>query len=77
MNALPFPPLDGGRMVVIAIKSLVGRATRGLRRRGVDARGAIELGTRLERLTYLLGFGMLMAFLVWITYFDITGGGPR
>ncbi len=77
VNALPFPPLDGGRMVVIAIKSLVGRATRGLRRRGVDARGAIELGTRLERLTYLLGFGMLMAFLVWITYFDITGGGPR
>jgi regulator of sigma E protease len=77
VNILPFPPLDGGRMVVIAVKALAGRATSLLGRRGIDAAGASALGVRLERLTYLLGFGMLMAFLVWITYFDITGGGPR
>ena len=31
-----------------------------------------------ERLTYLVGFGFLFAFLIWITYFDlarIAGGG--
>jgi len=26
-------------------------------------------------LTYLAGFGLLMAFLVWITYFDVTNLG--
>jgi regulator of sigma E protease len=76
VNILPFPPLDGGRMLVIAVKALAGRGARLLRRRGVDPAGASRFGVRLERLTYLLGFGMLMAFLVWITYFDITGG-PR
>ncbi len=76
VNILPFPPLDGGRMLVIAVKALAGRAGGLLRRRGVDPDGASRFGLRLERLTYLLGFGMLMAFLVWITYFDITGG-PR
>ncbi len=74
VNLLPFPPLDGGRMVVILVKGIAGRITRLLSRRGVDAEGANRLGIRLERLTYLVGFGMLMAFLVWITYFDITGG---
>jgi regulator of sigma E protease len=76
VNALPLPPLDGGRMVVIALKALAGRATRLLRRRGVEADGARRFGASLERATYLIGFGMLMAFLVWITYFDIAGG-PR
>lgn len=77
VNVLPFPPLDGGRMLVIAVKGLGGRVARLLRRRGVDPEGASNFGVRLERLTYVLGFGMLMAFLVWITYFDITSGGPR
>jgi regulator of sigma E protease len=76
VNALPLPPLDGGRMVVIALKALAGRATRLLRRRGVEADGARRFGASLERATYVIGFGMLMAFLVWITYFDIAGG-PR
>jgi regulator of sigma E protease len=77
VNILPFPPLDGGRMLVIALKALAGRAAGTLRRRGVDPEGASRFGVRLERLTYVVGFGMLMAFLVWITYFDITGGGLR
>lgn len=76
VNVLPLPPLDGGRMLVIAVKALAGRGTNLLRRRGVDADGAGRFGARLERATYLIGFGMLMAFLVWITYFDIAGG-PR
>jgi regulator of sigma E protease len=74
VNVLPFPPLDGGRMLVIALKAVAGRATRLLRRVGVDADAASQVGLRLERLTYVLGFTVLMAFLVWITYFDIAGG---
>jgi regulator of sigma E protease len=56
VNVLPFPPLDGGRMVVILLKSIVGN----------------RVSIQAERLTYLVGFGFLFAFLIWITYFDIA-----
>jgi regulator of sigma E protease len=62
VNILPLPPLDGGRMLVLVLKSAVGT----------------KLSMRAERLTYLVGFGVLMAFLAWITVFDIArqlGGG--
>jgi regulator of sigma E protease len=64
VNILPFPPLDGGRMVVIVLKSLVGE----------------RISLRAERLTYFVGFVALFTFLIWITYFDIArqigGGSP-
>ena len=56
VNILPFPPLDGGRMVMMFIKSIAGK----------------RISIQAERLTYLVGFGFLFAFLIWITYFDIT-----
>jgi regulator of sigma E protease len=62
VNILPFPPLDGGRMFVMVLKSLFGR----------------RISVRAERLTYLVGFIFLFAFLIWITGFDILrsiGGG--
>ena len=59
VNFLPFPPLDGGRMVVILLKSAVGNA----------------ISVRAERLTYLVGFALLFAFLIWITAFDIARVG--
>ncbi|MBF6604400.1 MAG: RIP metalloprotease [Chloroflexi bacterium] len=62
VNILPLPPLDGGRMLVLALKAIVGK----------------RLSLQIERLTYLVGFGVLMAFLAWITFFDIArqiGGG--
>jgi regulator of sigma E protease len=62
VNILPLPPLDGGRMLVILIKALVGT----------------RLSIQAERLSYVIGFGFLMAFLAWITFFDIArqvGGG--
>jgi len=62
VNLLPFPPLDGGRMLLLVIKRLVGA----------------RLSLRAERLTYFVGFAMLLAFLVWVTAFDIArqfGGG--
>jgi membrane-associated protease RseP (regulator of RpoE activity) len=30
---------------------------------------------RAEQLTYLAGFGLLMVFLAWITFFDLTNLG--
>jgi len=59
VNALPFPPLDGGRMLMMVLKRLFGR----------------RISIQAERVTYLVGFVFLMAFLVWVTYFDIIRGG--
>ncbi|MBI2776072.1 MAG: site-2 protease family protein [Chloroflexi bacterium] len=62
VNILPFPPLDGGRMLMLLIKRLAGE----------------RLSLRAERLTYFVGFAFLLAFLVWVTAFDIArqlGGG--
>jgi regulator of sigma E protease len=62
VNALPFPPLDGGRMFMILIKSIFGH----------------RISLRAERLTYVVGFVFLFAFLIWVTGFDLVrifGGG--
>ena len=56
VNALPFPPLDGGRMLMIVLKSIFGT----------------RISLRAERLTYLVGFVFLFAFLIWVTGFDIV-----
>ncbi len=62
VNILPFPPLDGGRILVLILQRLVGN----------------RISQTAERLTYLVGFVFLFGFLIWITYFDIarevTGG---
>jgi len=55
VNILPLPPLDGGRMLVIVLKSIFGQ----------------RLSLRVERMTYLVGFVFLFAFLIWITGFDL------
>jgi regulator of sigma E protease len=55
-NVLPFPPLDGGRMLVIVLKRLFGA----------------RISLRAEQLTYLVGFIFLFAFIIWVTGFDIV-----
>jgi regulator of sigma E protease len=55
INALPVPPLDGGRVAMSLIKAL--------------GRGRISPAT--ERLVYLTGFIALMALMAWVTLFDI------
>ena len=63
INILPFPPLDGGRLLVLVIKRVLGS----------------RLSLRAERLTYFVGFAVLFAFLIWITAFDVVrqlGGIP-
>jgi regulator of sigma E protease len=56
VNFLPFPPLDGGRMLVILLKRAFGE----------------RVSMRAEQLTYMVGFMFLFAFLIWITAFDIA-----
>jgi regulator of sigma E protease len=56
VNALPFPPLDGGRMLMIVLKAVFGS----------------RISLRAERLTYVVGFAVLMAFLIWVSGFDIA-----
>ncbi len=59
VNILPFPPLDGGRIAVLLLKSVAGE----------------RVSLRAERLTYLVGFVFLMTFLAWISFYDITAPG--
>jgi regulator of sigma E protease len=56
VNILPFPPLDGGRMLMIAIKRIAGT----------------RVSVKAEQATYLVGFAFLFVFLIWITVFDIA-----
>lgn len=56
VNILPFPPLDGGRMFVLLLKRLFGA----------------RVSLRAERLTYAVGFVVLMVFILWISGFDIA-----
>ena len=56
VNILPFPPLDGGRMVLITLKAVLGR----------------RISLRAEQLTYVVGFVVLFAFLIWVSGFDIV-----
>jgi regulator of sigma E protease len=79
VNILPFPPLDGGRILVLLLKAFLGRGAAVMRRAGVRGRGiSTQTAISVERLTYLVGFVFLFGFLIWITYFDIArqvGGG--
>ncbi len=63
VNVLPFPPLDGGRMLMLVLKALPGGR---------------RISVRAERLTYGIGFMVLFAFIIWVTVFDVirqVGGG--
>ena len=54
INALPFPPLDGGRVAVSLIQAATGN----------------RISEAAERLAYLTGFILLMVLLAWVTLFD-------
>ncbi len=56
VNILPFPPLDGGRMLMVVLKAIFGR----------------RISLQAERLTYVVGFAFLFAFLIWVSGFDIV-----
>jgi regulator of sigma E protease len=58
VNALPFPPLDGGRILMILLKAIPGYGN--------------KISLRAEQLTYAVGFVALFTFLIWITVFDVA-----
>lgn len=63
VNILPFPPLDGGRIAILVAKRIAGK-------RGVSA---------VEATSYLVGFALLIGFVLWISFFDLVrlGSGGR
>jgi regulator of sigma E protease len=64
VNVLPFPPLDGGRMLVLVLKALPGGR---------------KISLRAEQMTYAIGFVILFGFMIWVTVFDVirqVGGTP-
>ena len=56
VNILPFPPLDGGRMLMITLKRFFGS----------------RISLRAEQMTYVVGFVFLFGFIIWVTGFDIA-----
>jgi regulator of sigma E protease len=55
VNALPLPPLDGGRLALALAQRLFGS----------------RVTASLQRAVLLAGVVALLVFLVWISYFDI------
>ena len=56
VNILPFPPLDGGRILMIVLKRIFGA----------------RISLRAEQMTYFVGFVFLFGFLIWVSGFDIV-----
>lgn len=57
LNLLPIPALDGGRLVMLAIEGI---------------RGGKKLDPNKEAAIHMVGFALLMGFMVFITYKDIV-----
>ncbi len=55
LNILPFPALDGGRILFLLVEKLKGRPVR----------------QELENLIHNIGFALLIALVIFITYKDI------
>lgn len=56
-NILPIPALDGGRLLFVGIESL---------------RGGKPVTPRIENTIHTIGFALLIALIIVITYFDLT-----
>lgn len=61
LNILPFPALDGGRIVFVILEKIKGR----------------PISQKLEGLFHNVGFGLLILLVVFITYKDIMQYGHR
>jgi len=61
VNALPFPALDGGRILFLAIEAI--------RRKAVDQ--------RVEAIVHNVGFALLMSLVVLVTYRDFVRFGGQ
>lgn len=57
MNLLPIPALDGGRLLMIGIEAI---------------RGGKKLDPNKEAMLHTAGFMLLMAFMLFVTFKDVT-----
>lgn len=55
LNILPFPALDGGRLVFLAVEKVKGR----------------PVTPKIEQATHAAGMALLLLFILWVTYKDI------
>jgi len=55
INILPFPALDGGRIIFVVLEKIAGRRFPG----------------KIEQVTHLIGFGLLILLMVAITFRDV------
>ncbi len=55
INALPFPALDGGRLLFLAIEKIKGS----------------PVSQKIERYSHLIGFAILIALMIAVTWRDI------
>jgi len=56
-NILPFPALDGGRMLFIILESIFGKKV---------------VKESVENIIHLVGFGLLIVLFILLTYNDIS-----
>jgi len=57
LNILPIPALDGGRILFILIEKIIRR----------------PVNEKYERIAHLIGFALLMALIIFVTFRDILG----
>jgi regulator of sigma E protease len=56
INAIPFPALDGGRLLFLLIEKIKGS----------------PVNAKIERLANSIGFALLIILMIFITFRDIT-----
>lgn len=61
INILPFPALDGGRVLFLVIEKVRGRA----------------VGRRVEAMAHNIGFALLMLLVLFVTLHDVSKFGGR
>lgn len=55
INILPFPALDGGRLLFLGIEKIRGK----------------RISPRVENITHLVGFVVLITLIIFVTYYDL------
>jgi len=58
INILPFPALDGGHILFLLVEKIRGKKT--------------EKDAKIENIIHLIGFGLIFALLIAVTYRDIA-----
>ncbi len=57
INLMPFPALDGGRLVFVILEAL---------------RGGRRIDPRKERLVHIIGMAVLLSLMLFVSYFDLV-----